>query len=106
MLNRVSELYSHRVENVLRELTDDTDVVQWDVAPVTEMYYIDHEGQAKVDNLVCVWLYSFESDGIVLEGRAAFPVRTATLDQVESAVRKLWEQILVERLEASLHRPD
>lgn len=102
MLNRVSDLYARRVENVLKEVTDETDVVQWDVAPVTEMFYINHEGEAKVENLVCVWLYSFEPEDIVLEGRAAFPVRTATVDQVEAAVRKLWEQILVERLEAQL----
>jgi hypothetical protein len=70
------------------------------------MYYLNQEGEAKVDNLLCVWIYSFEADNIVLEGRAAFPIRTATVDQVDAAVKRLWEHILVERLEHQFNQPE
>ena len=106
MLNRISELYARRVEHVLSTVTEETDHVQWDVAPVTEMYYINHEGEAKVDNLLCVWIYSFEPDDVVLEARAAFPIRTATVDIVDAAIKRLWEAILVERLEHQFNQPE
>lgn len=108
MHTRVLDRLVPVVNNVLDELVPEHERLQWEISPVTEIFYLKDDGQsARVEQLIAIWMSLQEpEEGLTLDARITIPMHEATDARIEEVIREVWAEYVVERMETQFTSED